>query len=395
MDTYGGSSVARLLTAILALSTIFGQTSVLAAPAAGFRGLSLATPYPAQTVRAGERVILTLTVKNFGLPPQSVTLHVTEVPRGWKATILGGGRPVTAVYVEPDQDAIVSLQLDPPAGIGSGVFRFLVLAQGSTASARLPLSLTLGQVLPSRLGFTAELPVLRGQATSSFRYRLTLKNESDRDLLVNLEARTQEIFHVTFTPAFASQQVTSLPVRAGESKDIDTEVTLPREVPAGDYSISVIAASGEARAEVKLGLVIIGRSNLSLTTPDGRLSGRAYANRSTPVKLILKNQGGAAAREVELSASEPSGWEVKLEPQRIESLLPNQQREVTAQIKPSPKAVTGDYVVTVRAGAADASSSVDYRITVYTSTLWGVTGILLVAVALAVFSLAVSRYGRR
>src|SRR3972149_8792612 len=86
--------------------------------------------------------------------------------------------------------------------------------------------------------------VLRGPATSSFRYRLTLKNESDRDLLVNLEARTQKSFQVTFTPSFASQQVTSLPVKAGESKDIDTEVSLPREGPAGTYDIAVLAAAG-------------------------------------------------------------------------------------------------------------------------------------------------------
>lgn len=388
--------MARIVTAILAVSLILGQVGgALAAPAVGFRGLSLSTPYPAQTVRANERVTLTLTVKNFGLPPQAVILRVAEVPRGWKAAILGGGRPVAAVYAEPDQDATVSLQLDPPAGIGAGVFRFLVVAQGATATARLRLTLTIGQVLPSRLGLTVELPVLRGPATSSFRYRLTLKNESDRDLLVNLDARTQKSFQVTFTPAFASQQVTSLPVKAGESKDIDAEVSLPREAPAGTYELSVIAAAGEARAEIKLGLEVTGRPDLSLTTPDGRLSGRAYANRATPFKFVVKNQGGAAARDVELSATEPTGWEVKFEPQRIDGLPPNQQRDVTAQITPGPKAVTGDYVVTLRAGAGDASSSADFRVTVYTSTLWGLTGILLVALALGVISLAVSRYGRR
>jgi uncharacterized membrane protein len=184
-------------------------------------------------------------------------------------------------------------------------------------------------------------------------------------------------------------------VKAGESKDIDAAVTLPREVPAGTYEIVVAAAAGEARAQIKLGLEVTGRPDLSLTTPDGRLSGRAYANRATPFKFVVKNQGGAAARDVELSASEPGGWEVTFDPQRIDGILPNQEREVTASIKPGAKAVTGDYVVTVRASAGEASSSADFRVTVYTSTLWGLTGILLVAIALGVISLAVSRYGRR
>lgn len=386
--------MARLVTAVLAVSLFFSPAA-LAAPAGSFRGLALSTPYPAQTVRAGERVTLTLTVTNFGLPPQPVAVRVAEAPRGWRAAILGGGRPVSSVYVDPNGEATVSLQLDPPAGASTGTFRFLIVAQGTTTAARLPLALTIGQVLPSRLSLTAELPVLRGPATSSFRYRLTLKNESDRDLLINLDAQTQKSFQVTFTPAFASQQVTSLPVKAGESKDIDVEVTLPREAPAGRYDVVVLAAAGEAKAQIKLGLEVTGRPDLSLTTPDGRLSGRAYANRATPFKLVVKNQGGAVAQDVELSASEPGGWEVTFEPQRIDSISPNQQREVTALVKPGPKAVTGDYMVTLRAAAGDASSSADFRVTVYTSTLWGLTGILLVVIALGVVSLAVSRYGRR
>src|SRR3972149_12027789 len=113
--------MARLLPVFLAVSLILGQAGIPpAAPASGFRGLSLSTPYPAQTVRAGERVTLTLTVKNFGLPPQTVAVRVAEVPRGWQAAILGGGRPVAAGYVESDQEVAVSLQLDPPAGAGTG-----------------------------------------------------------------------------------------------------------------------------------------------------------------------------------------------------------------------------------------------------------------------------------
>src|SRR3989337_2574755 len=143
--------MARLLTVFLAVSLILGQAGIgLDAHASGFRGRSLSTPDPAQTVLAGERVTLTLTVKNFGLSPQAVALRVAEVPRGWKAAILGGGRPVAAVYAEPDQEIAVSLQLDPPAGAGTGSFRFLAVAPGQNATAQLPLTLTVGHVLPPR-----------------------------------------------------------------------------------------------------------------------------------------------------------------------------------------------------------------------------------------------------
>lgn len=41
------------------------------------------------------------------------------------------------------------------------------------------------------------------------------------------------------------------------------------------------------------------------------------------------------------------------------------------------------------------SKSADFRITVLTSTLWGVVGIALIAVAVMVVGLAVVRFGRR
>jgi uncharacterized membrane protein len=385
-----------VLTAALVLAlSLPGGAAPAPAPSPGYRGIALSTQYPAQTVRSGEPASLTLTVKNYGEPPQVVNLRVVEVARGWKATLLGGGRPVDAVYVGPDQEVTVTLRLEPPAGARAGTYRFRVAAEGQSTRADLPLRITLGQVLPPRLSLTPELPVLRGPATSSFKYRLTLKNDSDQDLLVSLEAEVPRGAQINFTPAFGSQQVTSLPVKAGESKDLDAEVTLPRTASAGTYPVTVRASGGGARAEVKLTMEVTGRPDLSITTPEGRLSGSANAGRDSTVKLVVKNSGSAPARDVELSASEPSGWKVSFEPQRIDQIPVNEQREVTATIRPSAKAVAGDYMVTLRANAGDVSTSADFRVTVLTSTLWGIGGIALVAVALAVVGLAVSRYGRR
>ncbi|MGH2536734.1 MAG: NEW3 domain-containing protein, partial [Candidatus Promineifilaceae bacterium] len=70
--------------------------------------------------------------------------------------------------------------------------------------------------------------------------------------------------------------------------------------------------------------------------------------------------------------------------------------EVTATITPSEQALAGDYVVTFRATPeGGAAASAEFRITARTSTLWGVVGIGLIAVAVAVVGMAVSRFGRR
>ena len=380
--------VRKLLTVVLLALGV--------ASAQSFRGLSLGTPYPEMGVQPGESVSLTLTVKNHGLPPGVVRLAVAEAPQGWQASLIGGGRLVRAVYLAPDGEATLTLRLQPPKEVKPGTYRFLVRAEGLGRTATLPIALVVGQGLPQRLSLEAELPVLKGPPTSSFRYRVTLKNESDRDLLVSLEYEAPKGFQVTFTPAFGSQQVTSLPIKAGESKDLDVEVSLPKGTKADAYGITLRAVAGEAKAELGLTLQVTGRPEVSFTTKEGRLSGQVTAGRENAVKLVVKNQGSAPAKNLSFSASEPSGWEVKFEPDKLEVLEPEKEAEVTARIKPSPKAVTGDYMVTLSlSGDEGVSASLDYRAAVVRSTLWGLVGIGLMAVALLVLGFAVNRFGRR
>jgi len=364
-------------------------------PASGYRGLSLFTQFPTQTVRAGEPVTLSLTLHNYGLPPQVATLSVAQSASGWKVNFLGAGRAVGAVAVATDQEATFSVRLDPPAQARPATYRFVLEAKGQDATAELPLALTFGQVVPARLSLQAELPVLRGSGSSGFKYRVTLRNDSDQDVLANLEAQIPKGFQVMFTIAFGSQQVTSLPVKAGESKDLDVDVTLPQDVRAGTYNVTVRAVSGEARAEQKLTLEVTGRPDLSITTPDGRLSGRATAGQDTPIKLVVKNRGSAPARNVEISSFEQTGWQVRFEPKQIAEIAPKGESEVNATIKPSSKAIAGDYMLTLRASAGDSTASADFRLQVDTSTRWGLVAILLIAVAVGVLGLVVSRYGRR
>ncbi|QWK22104.1 NEW3 domain-containing protein [Thermus antranikianii] len=364
--------------------------------AQGFRGLSLGTSYPEIGVQPGESVNLTLTLKNYGLPPGVVRVRVAEAPQGWQASLIGGGRLVRAVYLAPDSEATLTLRLQPPKEVKPGTYRFLVRAEGLGRTASLPIGLVVGQGLPQRLSLEAELPILKGPPTSSFRYRVTLKNESDRDLLVSLEYEAPKGWQVTFTPAFSSQQVTSLPIKAGESKDLDVEVSLPKDTKADTYGLTLRAAAGEAKAELALTLEVTGRPEVRFTTKEERLSGQVVAGRENAVKLVVKNEGSAPAKNLSFSAFEPSGWEVKFEPDKLDTLDPGQEQEVTARIKPSPKAVTGDYMVTLSLSGADGlSESLDYRATVVRSSLWGLVGVGIMAVALLVLGFAVNRFGRR
>jgi uncharacterized membrane protein len=150
-----------------------------------------------------------------------------------------------------------------------------------------------------------------------------------------------------------------------------------------------------ATAETALTLDVNGQAKLRLAAKDGRLSGQAEAGNQSDFALTLTNDGSAAAEEINLAATPPADWKILFEPKTIARLEPAQSVDVQALVTPATKAIAGDYMTTLRANGKGDSSSADFRVTVTTSTLWGVVGIGVIAIALLVVLGAVARFGRR
>lgn len=403
--------MSRLLAALVILVVCLSTLGVwpAAAQTTNAEGLFLFTAYPTQEVRAGESVSVSLELKVVNLPPQIVQLEVRNVPEGWRATFQGGGRVVHSVYVDANANSKVTLNVEVPSGVTDGRYPVTVIARGHTLSggaaaggaqggvqAQLPLELIVGKSRPPQLSVEVELPRLKGTPSSNFSYRLRIKNVSDQDTVVNLEFEAPEQFEVTYKKA-GSQELAGIPIKAGQTENVDVTVRPSSETPAGEYTVRVRAQSDQqATAEMDLIAVVSGKPDLTLATSDGRLSGRASAGQETPLELILKNQGTAPVSDVRLEASPPAQWDVVFEPQVIENLEPNQEVQVIARIKPPQQAIAGDYVVTLRAvPELGDRKTTEFRVTVTTSTMWGVVGLVLIAVALGVVALAVARFGRR
>jgi uncharacterized membrane protein len=250
--------------------------------------------------------------------------------------------------------------------------------------------------LPAKLKLTTNFPSLRGTATTSFKYKVSVTNDSGRDATVNFSADAPKNFQVSFTEAYGSQQLTSIPIEAGKSKDVEAALTIPRDSPAGDYKLVLHAKTEAASADLPVSLTIVGQPRLALSGEGGRLSGEAYAGQAGQLTVILRNDGSEAARDVELSATTPEGWKSSFEPKQLPQLAPSATQNVKVTLTPSEKAIAGDYQATVRASAAGGlSESANFRITVLTSTLWGAIAIAIIAIALLVVVFAVARFGRR
>lgn len=355
--------------------------------------LSISTTYPSQVAQLGASVSISLNLKTTDVA-QTVAMSMGQIPDGWTATFLGGGRGVQSVYVDANSSASVDLRLDPPKDAKSGTFNFVVLAQSGTEKAELPITLIVQEQVPASLSFTTDLPTIQGSPTTTFRYDTTLRNDGDQDLTVNLTADAPTGFVTKFM--LSGQEVTSFPVGANQSKSISVELTPLSDTAAGDYPFTVYADAGDLQANLDLTAKITGQYTLGVSGPDGRLSGNANAGKATTFQVVVSNTGTAPAQGVELSANAPSGWTVSFDPKVIDEIPAGNQIQVTANLTPADKAVAGDYVVTVNARTVDgATKSADFRITVATSTLWGIAGIALIAIAVGVVAMAVTRFGRR
>ncbi|MGH7014048.1 MAG: NEW3 domain-containing protein [Stellaceae bacterium] len=376
---------------LLALAAAHAQ----AADAPHIKGLWLTTDYPSLAAQAGRATTLQLKLQNDGLPPARVALSVSDVPAGWTAAILGNGVPVSAAMPATDDNVALTLRVDVPANARVGTDEIVLHAKGAGTIATLPIDITIGQNLPPQLAITTDLPSLRGTPTTSFKYTFHVANDSAKDTTVSLTADAPPGFQTSFTESYETQELSSLPIPAGKTKDLQVQVQPPDNVKAGDYPVVVHASANSVTASTQLEMQITGQPELSLSGAGDRLSASAEAGRATTISLIVRNDGSAPAHDIRLSGSPPSAWKVDFTPASIAALAPNQKATVQAQLTPSDQALAGDYMTTFSADGKGASTSANFRITVETSTLWGIVGIAIIAAALLIAVGAVARFGRR
>jgi len=390
----------KFRTALLSILTLLALLPALSARAEEtpppVKGLFLMTDYPAVTVRPGTTNTINLRLRNYALPPERFDLSVTGAPPGWTVTILGGGQPVAAAMVATNDSTALQLRVDVPDNAITGTSHGLtVTAKGAATQVTLPVAVSLAKDLPAKLSIKAQLPSLRGTSKSSFEFQMDVKNDSGRNLVVSLGAQAPRNFETSFTEQYGSQELSSVPIDAGQSKTVKLKVRPPNTIGANRYPVSVKATAEGASADTTVALEITGQPQLTIAGREGLVSGRAEAGKEATIPIVITNIGTAPADEIELNGTAPSGWKIAFEPKTVDRIAPGQNKEVQAQITPPEKAIAGDYVTTIRAASRGENASSDFRVAVTTSTMWGIVGAGIIGAALLIMVGAVSRFGRR
>jgi uncharacterized membrane protein len=212
----------------------------------------------------------------------------------------------------------------------------------------------------------------------------------------SMSASAEEGWLAAFRPAGTSTDNASLTVPSGETQGFTITVKPPADVRAGEYLIPAVATAATGSLSLDLKVIITGTYTMTLVTSDGRLNADVQVGKETPITLVIVNTGSANLSEIALSSTLPNtGWSIRFDQPTIEYLPAGATQEVLAFIQPDARAVTGDYAAGISAKTPQVSSEIALRISVQTSTLWGVVAIVIIVLLAGGLYLVFRKFGRR
>jgi uncharacterized membrane protein len=257
-----------------------------------------------------------------------------------------------------------------------------------------------------RIEFDVKYPALSAAADSAFEFEVDV-----RYLSADTEARDFDLSIVApegwITYACESKYATEKEISAVRLEPYGIKQSLLIMVMApfwlypepGDYTIKLVATSGEITGSVAFTAKITARYDFSAATKleGGRLNIKAESGKESYLPISVTNTGTAPLDKITLSSNRPGGWSVTFNPEKIEALSPGASQEVEVVVKPPEKTIAGDYTISLKFAGEPSSHADDLaiRVTVGTSTKWGLVGVGIVVAIIAGLAVTFMRLGRR
>ncbi|MCY4449499.1 MAG: NEW3 domain-containing protein [Chloroflexi bacterium] len=411
--------IGRLLLVLTTLAFAFG---LLSATAYAQEPSDVRLDSAVRSLEMGPRETrtdLTVDLYNTTSDRRVVRIELEDIPDGWDIAVWDRffDFKIGEIVVEPpaadDTGPSQSLRLRvdlpdvrPPSGSYSFGLR-ITSPDGSIEydSARYTIMVPEPPAsTDSGVAITVTYPALSGPSTSEFEFEIVIDNDTGADTSFNLTAAALDQsgqvlpgWDITFSPSFGQERViSSISVGDALNERVDVRVTPPRNTAPGDYLIPVqVQDDAGFEADALLLVTIRGRGEVFLGTDTGLLNLDATAGEEASTKLRLTNFGTGNLAGIGLLADAPSGWEINFEVDSVADLPVNNQIDITTTVLPAADAIPGDYLVTLRANHPDTNASLELRVTVAQSTIWGWLGIVLVVLVIVILGALFVRLGRR
>ncbi|MCX5918812.1 MAG: NEW3 domain-containing protein [Deltaproteobacteria bacterium] len=378
-----------ILFSVAGVATVLAQSDkdrdVLPRPE---RGIAIYTEFSGVVVPPGEAVRMELTADNKGKRDENFLMKISQIPKGWRASLKAPSFTVDAVPVPATKARTLTFLAEPDKTVKPGNYQFQVDAQtedGKFTSTQ-KINVTVREKLAAGEDFTVttSYPVLQGQTDAKFEFSLEVNNKSEADRNFNLSAQAPVKWEINFKPAYEQKQISSFRIKGGSSQTVAVEVTPPKDAQSGSFPLLVSIASGEKKQDVKLTVVLTGIYKLDAGTPTGLLSLEALAGKPANMSLFVKNTGSAVNKNISFSSFKPENWKVEFKPEKIEALESGAMKQVEVIITSAGQALVGDYSVGLSVdGEKGSSKTVEIRVSVKTSAAWGWVGIFIIVLVIA------------
>ena len=368
------------------------------------RLIRMAAEYPGIELSAGKTVKMDLIFSNKGKSDEDVNVRITEQPEGWDTVLKTYQFTVTGIHVPSGEDKKLSFEAKPDDTVQPGSYEFHIEAQTPDQQFQMAQIIKVKVTekdkaeeakLSEEIQLNTTYPVLRGATDGKYEFSIEVKSDMDQDAVFDLFAQGPKDWEINFKPAYESKYISSLQIKANQSKNVSVEVTPDPTAQAGEYPIAMQVSSGGAKAEIPLKVVLTGTYKLEAGTPDGLLSLDAGAGKPANMSVYIKNTGSAPNNGISFMSFKPENWDVKFSPEKIDSLAPGDLKQVEVTITPSKNALVGDYSVGVQVKGEKASKSLEFRTTVKASAAWGGVGIFLIVAVVGGLTTLFRKLGRR
>lgn len=394
----------------LAILTIFILLCLSAGPYAEEkknlppRGILLAPEYSGLVLTQGESLNLEVSVFNLGQQDETITLEFEKLPENWNTSFKTFTFGVTSLFVRSDKSKSLTLKADPPKDLAPGTYDFEILAQTLDKKFDSRVKITV-QVKEKKevqksegVNLVTSYPVLRGPTDAKFEFSLEVSNTLGKDTIFNLTSQGPENWEINFKPAYEEKFISSLRLKENQSQNVGVDVRPLAGAPPGSYPITIKVGAPEAKAEATLTVILTGTYKMEAGTANGLLSLNAIRGEKGNLSIYVKNTGSAPLSNVQVLSVKPENWEVSFTPERIETLAPEELKQIEVAITPGDQALVGDYSVgiSIDAGSpAKASKALELRVSVRASTVWGWIGIGIIIFVMAGLVVLFVRLGRR
>jgi len=261
-------------------------------------------------------------------------------------------------------------------------------------------ALAADETVAEKLTLSTPYSRLEGISGTAFQFLVQLVYTADQPNTFNLTVSGPQNWAVYITPDYPQdQKIRDIRIDPASAVDnlIDINAT-PYSgvlVPPGEYKFTLVVNAGAIKESIDLFAVVTASYQMALVTPDGLLNTGASAGRDNFFTIQVQNQGTAAIDNIAFSSDKANGWAVTFNPERIASLNAGSAQTVTVNIKPAPKAISGDYGVTLIAEGKQTSQAMQLRVTVNTPTIWGFVGVAIIVLVFAGLAFVFIRFSRR